>query len=356
MYSDLAKHLSSLGGKVSKEGAIIRAPAPVLLARGPAGPAIKLPGVFSTRCATIDAAIGRGGIPMGRMTVLASEEAGGKTTIALHTCAEAIAMGGVAIYLDNEHKLDLDYAAALGVPLDKLLISQPGTIEDALSIYNETVLRVQEHDPNIPVLGILDSINASKSENEYEEDGTADMTSSNSAGLGAQARIMSDRLPKIARLISNRKAALLMISQPREIIGGYGHSKNLVAGGSAPKFYAALVIELRRLGFWEESGKKIGSKMLAKMVKNQVSAPFKEAEFFIRWGAGIDGAKALLDHCIKMTVLSSGANGWIEMVDPKDESKIVKWQGVKGWHKIAMERPDIVQFLTAKSRSQYANS
>lgn len=351
IFQELATHLSGITGKLDKDKNIIRQAAPVMVAAGSDGqPVIRLPGVISTRCETLDAAIGVGGLPMSRITTIAGGEGGGKTTIAGQCCAEVQAMGGIPIYVDNEHKLDLDYFANLGVDLTKFLLTQPGTVEDSFNIMNETIIRVSERFPKRPILAVLDSLNASKSENEYEEDGSSDFSKSNQGGLGSAARFMSNSLPKLARAISGKPVCILMISQPRENIGQPG--QNLVAGGNAPKFYSAVIIQLIRKGFWEESAKKIGSMMEAKVVKNQVSVPMKTGEFGIRWGFGIDHAKSVMDRAIQMGLLNSSSGGWYEM-PTETEGKPLKWQGLKGWHKLQQEKPELAADLIAKIREPY---
>lgn len=357
LFAELSETLSNLGGKKDKNGDWIREPSPVSIAGGADGqPLIRLPGVFSTRIATLDAAIGVGGIPMARITTVAGGEGVGKTTLAALIGAECQSMGGVFVYIDNEHKVDLDYFKLLGVDLTKMLLAQPGTIEDSFNIFNEAVLAVHARDPNIPVFGVLDSINASRSEKEYEEDGSADFTESNQAGLGAQARIMSERLPKLARLLSRRRAALMMISQPRDNIGGYG-GKNLVAGGNAPRFFSALCINLIHKGKFEESGKNVGNLVVGACFKNQVARPHKEGQWLLRWGFGVDLHKALIDHSITLGLVNSGNAGWFEMHDPatldQPEPKTLKWQGNRGWNKLITGRPEILAYLQTKVKEQF---
>lgn len=364
----LAARLSALGGKVDSKlkgddgkPLVIRESPAVFLGEGDDGErAIKLPGVFSTRCATLDAAIGRGGIPMARITTIAGGEAGGKTTIALHTLAECQAMGGIGLYIDNEHKLDTGYAKALGVDLKRALITQPGTIEDAFNIMNAAILDIHRNDPDQPVFVVLDSINASRSEKEYEEDGTADFTQSNQGGLAHQARIMSERLPKIARLLSNRRAALLMISQPRDNVGYAG--KNLIAGGNAPRFYSALVISIKNAGedkWYKERGQNVGNNMIAECVKNQVAKPHQQAEFTLRWGQGIDTQMALVAQAVKQGLISPGAQQRYEMIDPTKpesmdiEKRKLKWQGAKGWHQMVTKFPHIRDYIMSELRKGF---
>lgn len=352
MFADLAKHLSGITGKKNKEGELVQAAAQVLVGADSKGvPAFRIPGVISTRCETLDAAIGVGGVPMSRFTVLTGGEGCGKTTISGHACAEVQAMGGVALYVDNEHKVDLDYFRAIGVNLDKFLITQPSTIEDSFTIMNELILKVLREHPGVPVLAVLDSLNATKSSKEYEEDGTADFSESNQGGLGATARFMSANLPKLLRVISQQKVAVLAISQPREKIGGYG-GRDLIAGGNAPKFYAALAIELYRKGFWEESARKIGQITVAKVFKNQVSIPNRDCEIPIRWGLGVDTSKSLIDQACKIGVVAATGGGRFEMASSV-EGKPFKWQGTKGWHQLTMDNPGLLDYLKQTVRSGY---
>lgn len=363
IFHDLANHLSTVTGKVDpKTKEVILGPASVHVGGDDEGtPNIRVPGIISTRCETLDAAIGVGGFPMSRLSIITGGEGCGKTTICGLACAEVQSMtamchgcgvehGGIPIYVDNEFKLDLDYLKMLGVDISRILVTSPATIEDSFTIMNELIKMVLDKHPGIPVLAILDSLNATKSSKEYEEDGTADFNESNQGGLGASARFMSTNIPKLLRLTHQKPVALVFVSQPRDNIGTPG--RNLIAGGNAPKFYAALAIELYRKGFWEESGRKIGNITVAKVFKNQVSKPGSEAELGLRWGIGVDYHKSLLDQAVKLALLNSGAGGWYEM--PSDDPKQpIKWQGMKGWHKLSQERPEVLEYLKTQVRDPF---
>jgi recombination protein RecA len=361
IYHELAAHLSTVTGiwdpkakDADGKPKLLLPPAVVMVGGNEHGePTVRIPGVVSTRCETLDAAIGVGGFPMSRISVLAGGEGSGKTTIAGLGCAEIQSLGGVPLYIDNEHKLDLDYFATIGVDLSKFLFTQPSTLEDSFVILNELILKVLRDHPGKPIFGVVDSLNATKSSKEYEEDGTADFTGSNQGGLGASARFMSINLPKLVRLISQKPVALLFISQPRDNIGTPG--RNLVAGGNAPKFYAALGIEVfRKSGDWEESGRKVGGITIAKIFKNQVSKPNKELiEIPMRFGLGVDYHKSLLDQATKMALVESSGS-WYSM--PSDDPKNpIKWQSMKGWHKLITERPEILHYLRDQVRAPYAS-
>lgn len=303
---------------------------------------IKLPGVISTRCPTLDAAIGRGGIPLSRLSIITGPEAGGKTTLALHIAAECQAQGGIVLYVDAEHKLDIAYAKKLGVNVDEMLLSQPTDMEGSFKLFDKAVRMMTDKHPDIPILGILDSINANRSRDEYE--GEYD-----SQQMGAQARVMSKKLPLLIRAISRKPVALLFISQPRDAIGTVTY-KNKIAGGNAPKFYAALVIDLNRKEFLKVSEKPVGTVMVAKVIKNQVAVPFKEAQFNIVWGSGIDYHHALLERGIHMGLLSR-SGGWYEFADP-NTGEIIRWQSMKGWRKIVEKRLDYLAWMEEQIKAK----
>jgi protein RecA len=310
--------------------------------------------VVSTGCETLGAAIGVGGFPMSRLSVITGGEGSGKTTFAGQGIRSVQKMGGIGVYIDNEFKLDLQYFRdGLGVDLSKMIVTQPATVEDSMTILNELLMKVFHDYPDMPVFGVLDSINSTKSSKEYEEDGTADFNEANQAGLGASARFWSLNLPKLLRLINQKPVALLFISQPREKIGTPG--RNLVAGGNGPKFYAALVIEIFRRfkggADWEESGRKVGSILIGKCIKNQVSTPQREAEIYMRFGKGVDHRRSLLDQAIKMLLLEYGGN-WYSMPSDDPEHPI-KFQGGKALDTFAENRADVLEFLLDKVREDY---
>lgn len=353
VFHNLADYLSTVTGKndPKDKSKIVLPPVSVIVGQGADGePMLRVPGVFSTRCETLDAAIGIGGVPQSRLTVITGGEGSGKTTVCGNLCRSAQEQDGIPIYIDNEFKVDLDYFQdKLGVDVSKMLVTQPSTVEDSFQILNELLMKVFRDYPGKPVLGILDSLNATKSEHEYEEDGTADFGQANQAGLGAGARYQSANLPKLLRQINQKPVALVFISQPRDNIGQPG--RNLVAGGNAPKFYAALAIELYRKGFWEESGAKIGNIIVGKCFKNQVAKPFAEAEIPMRFGFGIDYNKSLLDQAVKKHLVDFSGS-WYSM-ESDDPAAPIKWQGLKGWHGLTQTRPELLEYLRDKVREDY---
>jgi len=353
VFHTLADYLSTVTGKSDPKdkSKLVLPSAPVIVGMGEDGePMLRVPGVFSTRCETLDAAIGIGGVPQSRLTVITGGEGAGKTTICGNLCRSAQEQDGIPIYIDNEFKVDLDYFQdKLGVDVSKMLVTQPSTIEDSFQILNELLMKVFRDYPGRPVLGILDSLNATKSEHEYEENGQADFGKANQAGLGSGARYQSANLPKLLRQINQKPVALVFISQPRDNIGTPG--RNLVAGGNAPKFYAALAIELYRKGFWEEAGKKIGNVIIGKCFKNQVAKPFAEAEIPMRFGFGVDYNKSLLDQAVKQ-LLVDFSGSWYSM-ESDDPANPIKWQGLKGWHGLTETRPELLEYLRDKVREGY---
>lgn len=325
----LAVQLSSSGAEESDSIIVTTASAD--------GVHIRLPGVISTHCPTLDVALGRGGVPMGRLTIITGPESAGKTTLAGHIIVEAQAMGAIVLYVDAEHKLDLEYLKALGVNVDDMLLAQPRHMEASFKLFDQAVRLITEQHPEKPVLAILDSINANRSKDEYEG-------SYEDQHVGAQSRVMSRSLPKLLQVMSRKKVALLFISQIRDAIGSTMSYKNKVAGGNAPKFYASVIIELIRNGFLMVSEKPVGSKMIAKVIKNQVSVPFKEAHFNMNWGTGIDYNHNLLERGIQLGLLNRGASGWYEFPDP-ETGEIMKWQGMKAWAKMVEKHPNYLTWI-----------
>jgi len=263
--------------------------------------ALKIRGVLSTQCPTIDAAIGRGGVPLGRLTIIHGPESSGKTTLALHLVAECQRRGGVALYIDKEYKLDPDYAQAIGVDTKSLVISQPAYLEKVFEICEAACNMAGRHreatGERVPILIILDSMNAAISK-EMFQDGWDDQS------MGSVARVYSQKLPKLMALISKEDVALVFISQVREKIGILYGNKETTAGGRAPKFYASLVMEVRRTGsIKEEKEDATGNKCEVYVGKNQIAPPFKRAAFDVVYGLGIDYTAALMSRAEALKII-----------------------------------------------------
>jgi len=250
---------------------------------------------ISTGSITLDAALGVGGFPKGRIIEIYGPESSGKTTVALHAVAEAQKSGGSAAFIDVEHALDPTYAAALGVDIDSLLVSQPDTGEQALEI-TEALVRSGAVD-----IVVIDSVAALVPRAEIE----GEMGDSH---VGLHARLMSQALRKLAGAISKSNCVAIFINQLREKVGVMYGNPEVTTGGRALKFYATVRMEIRRIETLKNGSEMIGSRTRAKIVKNKVAPPFKEAEFDIMYGEGISKVGELVDLGVKTEVLKrSGA-------------------------------------------------
>jgi recombination protein RecA len=248
-----------------------------------------------TGAINLDAAIGVGGIPRGRVTEIYGPESSGKTTLCLHVVANAQKTGGVAAYIDAEHALDTDYAAKLGVDIENLLVSQPDTGEQAMEIC-EILVRSGAVD-----VVVIDSVAALVPKAEIE----GDMGDSH---MGLQARLMSQALRKLTGAIARSKTSVIFINQLREKIGVMFGNPETTTGGRALKFYASVRLDIRRIGAVKEKEDVIGSHVRVKVVKNKVAPPFKQAEFDIMYAEGISHASLVLDIAAESGIIDkSGA-------------------------------------------------
>jgi recombination protein RecA len=238
--------------------------------------------VIPTGSLSLDGALGVGGYPRGRIVEIFGPESSGKTTLTLHAIAEVQRAGGVAAFIDAEHAFDRRYAEALGVRTEDLLISQPDTGEQALEIA-EMLTRSGAVD-----LVVIDSVAALTPKAEIEGD-------MGDAHMGLQARLMSQALRKLTAIASKTGTTLIFLNQLRQKIGVVFGNPETTTGGNALKFYASVRVDVRRIGAVKVGEDTVGNRTRAKVVKNKLAPPFQEAEFEIRWGAGIDWAADLLD-------------------------------------------------------------
>jgi recombination protein RecA len=251
--------------------------------------------VVPTGSVGLDLALGVGGLPRGRVVEIFGPESSGKTTMALHAIAEVQKQGGVAAFVDAEHALDVGYARKLGVNLADLLVSQPDTGEQALEIA-EQLVRSGAVD-----LVVVDSVAALVPKAEIEGE-------MGDAHMGLQARLMSQALRKLTAVVSRNQTLVIFINQIRMKIGVVFGNPETTTGGHALKFYASVRLDIRRIGQVKEGEQVVGSRTRVKVVKNKVAPPFREAEFDIRYGAGVDRYGEAVDLAVERGVMEKAGS------------------------------------------------
>ena len=281
---------------------------------------------------SLDLALGVGGIPRGRVIEVFGPEASGKTTLVLSTIAQAQQAGGVAAFIDAEHAFDPTYAKKIGVNLDDLLISQPDTGEEALEI-TETLVRSNAVD-----LVAIDSVAALTPRVEIEGE-------MGDAQIGVQARLMSQALRKLTSCISKSKTAVIFINQIRMKIGVMFGNPETTPGGQALKFYSSVRIDLRRKGSIKKGDEYIGNRIKAKVVKNKVAPPFKQAEFDIMFNEGISRSGNILDEAEKNNIITKKGAWYIY-----ENQKI--GQGRENCKNFLKENPKLLDEIEGKIRQK----
>lgn len=287
--------------------------------------------VIPSGCLTLDLALGVGGFPRGRMIEIYGPESSGKTTVALHAIAQAQKMGGIAAFIDAEHALDPVYAKNLGVNLADLYVSQPDSGEQALDIV-DALVRSSAVD-----MIVVDSVAALTPKAEIE----GDMGDSH---VGLQARLMSQALRKLTAIVNKSKTCIIFINQLREKVGIMFGNPETTPGGKALKFYASVRIDVRKGDLLKDTDGAVGNRTKAKIVKNKVAPPFKQAEFDIIYGKGISNEGCVLDLGVEYDIIKkSGA--WYSYNDTRVAN------GRDKMRKFLEDNPEVTADIEAKIRA-----
>ncbi|MDG1848015.1 MAG: recombinase RecA [Candidatus Marinimicrobia bacterium] len=287
--------------------------------------------VISTGCLSLDAALGVGGVPRGRIVEIFGPESSGKTTLTLHVVAEAQKAGGYAAFIDAEHAMDPEYAKNLGVNLDELLVSQPDSGEQSLEI-TETLVRSGALD-----VIVVDSVAALVPRAELE----GEMGDSH---MGLQARLMSQALRKLTGTVNKSNTTVIFVNQIREKIGVMFGNPETTPGGRALKFYSSVRMDIRRITSLKDGTNMVGNRTRVKVVKNKVAPPFKMTEFDIMYGKGISKEGDIIDLAIQGEIVEK-MGAWFSYGDMKIG------QGKENSKKYLLDNPDIYKEIIEKVKS-----
>src|SRR4051812_3325797 len=322
---DKDKALSSVMGQIEKsygKGAVMRL-----------GDDVRPPiEIIPTGSIALDVALGIGGLPRGRVVEIYGPESSGKTSLALHAVANAQKLGGIAAFIDAEHALDPEYAKALGVDTDALLVSQPDTGEQALEIADMLI-----RSGALDIL-VIDSVAALVPRAEIEGE-----MGDNHVGL--QARLMSQALRKIAGALNNSGTTMIFINQLREKIGVMFGSPETTTGGKALKFYASVRLDIRRIETLKDGSDMVGNRTRVKVVKNKVAPPFKQAEFDILYGVGISREGSLVDVGVEQGIVRKSGAWYTYEGDQMG-------QGKENARKFLRENPDVAAEIEKKIKEK----
>jgi len=288
--------------------------------------------VVSSGAISLDAALGAGGFPRGRVIEIFGPESSGKTTLALHVIAEAQKAGGTAAFIDAEHALDPAYAKRLGVDIDNLLVSQPDSGEQALEIASSLI------NSGVVDAVVIDSVAALVPKAELEGE-------MGDAHMGLQARLMSQALRKLTAIVSRSKTCFIFVNQMREKIGVFIGSPETTTGGRALKFYASMRIDIRRITALREGDSIVGNRVKVKIVKNKMAPPFREAEFDIIYGQGISREGDLVDCGVNIGLIEKTGT-WYSYKGER------LGQGRDNVKKLLKESPDLAAQVEAEIRKK----
>lgn len=292
--------------------------------------------VIPTGSLALDAALGVGGVPKGRIIEIYGPESSGKTTLALHILAQAQKQGGEVAFVDAEHALDPVYAAAIGVDIDSMLVSQPDTGEQALEI-TDALVRSGAVDAVV-----VDSVAALTPRAEIEGE-------MGDSFMGLQARLMSQALRKLAGTISKTNCVVIFINQLRMKIGVMYGNPETTTGGNALKFYASVRLDVRRIEAIKNGSEVVGNKTRVKVIKNKVAPPFREAVFDIMYGEGISKYGELVDMAVGFDLINKSGS-WFSIGDERIG------QGRDSAKQYLMDHPEVTEELEAKVRERLMNS